>query len=113
MTGAADTVLVLARSSSGPTIYGRGRDIEEIETALSFDRTTGLWQALGNATEVRRSDERSRIIEALRFSADALRPKDIAAAASLKEVNVRKLLGKMVESGEIQKDGRGLYRLHP
>jgi hypothetical protein len=45
ITAAADTVLILTRTTSGPIIYGRGRDIEEIETALVFDRATGLWRA--------------------------------------------------------------------
>jgi hypothetical protein len=33
-TGAADTILILANGPQGPTLYGKGRDIEEIETAL-------------------------------------------------------------------------------
>jgi hypothetical protein len=56
--GAADTILILANVPQGPTLYGKGRDIEEIETALRFDRARGLWTALGDATEVRRTDER-------------------------------------------------------
>jgi AAA domain len=38
LTGAVDTVLVLHRGGQGVTLYGRGRDIEEIEKAVSFDR---------------------------------------------------------------------------
>ena len=49
-TGAADTILILANGPQGPTLYGKGRDIEEIETALRFDRARGLWTALGDAT---------------------------------------------------------------
>ena len=33
-TGAANTILILANGPRGPTLYGKGRDIEEIETAL-------------------------------------------------------------------------------
>ena len=33
VTGAADAVLVLNRGAKGTTLYGRGRDIEDIETA--------------------------------------------------------------------------------
>jgi regulator of RNase E activity RraA len=46
VTGAADAVLVLARGSKGTTLYGRGRDIEEIETAMRFDG--GRWSVLGD-----------------------------------------------------------------
>ena len=38
LTGCADAVLVLNRDSQGTTLYGRGRDIEEIETAMAFDK---------------------------------------------------------------------------
>jgi hypothetical protein len=48
-TGAADTILILANGPQGPTLYGKGRDIEEIETALRFHRARGLWTALGEA----------------------------------------------------------------
>ena len=43
-TGAADSILVLAKGSQGPTLYGRGRDIEEIETALRFDHNSNNGQ---------------------------------------------------------------------
>jgi hypothetical protein len=41
VSGAADAVLVLNRDSKGTTLYERGRDIEEIETAMRFDG--GRW----------------------------------------------------------------------
>jgi len=51
LTGAADSVLVLKRDAgtTQPVLYGRGRDLEEIETALQFDKETGTWQILGAA----------------------------------------------------------------
>lgn len=113
LTGAADTVLVLARDTQGTTLYGRGRDIEEIETALSFDPTRGLWTALGNANEVHRSDERSKLLAALRSSAAPLGPRDLAGITGMRDGNVRRLLGKMVAAGEIEKAGYGSYRASP
>ena len=53
---------VLARDSQGVTLYGRGRDIEEVERALSFDKVTGQWLILGEAADVRRSGERGAIL---------------------------------------------------
>ena len=39
LTGAPDTILVLKRESSGHfVLHGRGRDLVEIEKAMSFDR---------------------------------------------------------------------------
>jgi hypothetical protein len=109
LTGAADSVLVLNRDSQGLTLYGRGRDIDEIETAMSFERTTGRWSILGNALEVRRSDERSATVCALLAAAEPLGLAEIAAATGMKDQNVRFLLQKMAVAGEIGKEGRGRY----
>ena len=43
-TGAADTVLVLNRDGQGVTLYGRGRDIEEIESAMRFEPDLCRWR---------------------------------------------------------------------
>jgi len=40
-----------------------------------------------------------------------LGPQDIAGITNLKPNNVRRLLGKMVASGEIEKAGYGSYRV--
>lgn len=112
LTGTADTTLVLARDSQGTTLYGRGRDIEEIESALSFDRTTGAWTMLGVAADVRRSDERNLILDALRNSPEAMSPKDIMLSAGLENRNALDvMLFRMASAGEIEKAGRGLYCL--
>ena len=112
LTGAADAVLVLAKTPEGPTLYGRGRDIEEIETALRFDAARGLWTALGDATEVRRTDERKVIVDALRDDGGLLSPRDIADLTGVKVENIKVLLGKMVKTGEVVKEKRARYR-HP
>ena len=107
LTGAADSILVLDRGTDGNKLYGRGRDIEEIEKALKFE--VGHWTVLGDAEEIAISDSRRRIRATLADSICALSPKQIAEEAGLKSGNVRFLLGKMVKAGEVLKDGRSLY----
>jgi hypothetical protein len=112
LTGTADTTLVLARDSQGTTLYGRGRDVEEIESALSFDKTTGEWTLLGAAADVRRSDERNIVLRVLREAPEPMSPKDIMIAAELENRNALDLLlFKMTKAGEIEKAGRGSYYL--
>jgi len=112
-TGAADTVLVLARTSQGATLYGRGRDIEEIETAVSFDKLSGRWSVLGAASEVRRTDERSAILEVLNQADEPMSPADVAVVTGAKPNNVKQFPFKMVKAGEVRKrKGRGWY-VHP
>lgn len=110
LTGGTDAVLVINRDSQGTTLYGRGRDLHEFERAMSFDKMTGLWGVLGDADEVRRSDERNLVIEALIEDGSTMGPKDIAIATGMTEVNVRQMLGRMVIATEIEKVGRGQYR---
>lgn len=51
LTGAADTILVLRRQAGNVTLYARGRDIEEQETACRFDKVTCRWTLLGDAQD--------------------------------------------------------------
>jgi RecA-family ATPase len=65
LAGCADSVLVLNRSSQGTTLYVRGRDIEEAEHAITFDKVGCRWTILGTAADVHRSNERGRILDVL------------------------------------------------
>jgi hypothetical protein len=109
LAACADSTLILDRDGQGVRLYGRGRDVEEFEKALSFDKIAGRWSILGEASEVHRSDERKSIIKALTHAAGPLSPKEIAAATRMKDGNVRFLLSQMVAAGEIKKQGYGRY----
>ncbi|EJT05700.1 AAA family ATPase [Rhizobium sp. CCGE 510] len=109
LTGAADTIMVLNRTTDGPKLYGRGRDIEEIEKALRFDK--GTWEVIGNADDVKRSEQRRKIIEVLTDAATALTPTEIAKEAGMKEANVKYLLRVMVKTAEAEKVGYGQYKI--
>lgn len=109
LTGTADTTLVLTRDGQGVTLYGRGRDIEEIEMAMSFDKSTGAWTALGRADDVRRSDSRSKIVTVLQRSSQPMTPREVADEAGLNHANVRQTLLRMARNGEAEKAGPGRY----
>jgi len=108
----ADTILIIKRRSNGVTLFARGRDIEESETAMQFDKETCRWTILGKASEVQRSNERARVIAALRASVQPLSTKEIMIEADMPNRNAADvLLSKMVRDGEIERAGRGRYRL--
>jgi hypothetical protein len=109
LSGGADAFLILDSNSTGQTIYGRGRDLEEIDKAIRFNRLTCRWEILGETAEVKRSDERSQILEALKDADVPMSPLTIAGATGLKQGNIRRLLGKMVADGEALKAGYGKY----
>jgi RecA-family ATPase len=108
-TGAADTILILAKSGQGATLYGRGRDIHEVETALAFDQQTGAWTVIGPASEARRSDERQAILSILSGTDQPMSPAEIAEELGVPGTNVRQLLRKMVQAGEVAVLGKGKY----
>jgi hypothetical protein len=109
LTGAPDTIIVLRRQHGAVTLYGRGRDIEELEKALVFDHEHFKWDVRGNAAEVRVSDERATITTALREAKVALGPSAIAEATGMKRRNVDFLLNRMVRDGQVRAAGRGKY----
>jgi hypothetical protein len=112
LAGAADTCLVLARSSKGTTLYVRGRDVEEGERAIIFGSAACRWTLLGDAGEVFRSDSRSAILEALTEATDLMNPVEIAAATDIQRNNVDQLLHQMKIAGEVVQVSRGRYA-HP
>jgi hypothetical protein len=112
LSGCADAFLVLKRTGSGATLTGRGRDTEDIELAVQFSDQTCRWTILGNATEVHRSDQRSRVLAALEEATEGLSTTEIAAAAGLANRNAADaLLFRMGNDGDIVRLKRGLYCL--
>lgn len=107
LSGAADSILILDRNGQGTALYARGRDIEEIESAVTFDKSRCRWQVLGAAAEVRRSDERKVILDSLRQSGAPMSPSEIALATGMLPGNVRRLLFKMVRDGDVTRRGSG------
>jgi RecA-family ATPase len=106
----ADTTLVLNRTGGAFTLYVRGRDVDEKETALAFD--CGRWSILGDAAVVKRSEERTKILAVLAEAIAPMTPSEIAAASQMRANNVKQLLFKMANEGEVLKSGIGNY-VHP
>jgi RecA-family ATPase len=110
LSACADTTLVLDRDGNGITLYVRGRDVDEKESAMTF--TAGVWSIQGDAAKVRMTSERQAILDALQDADEPMNPQEIAIAASMKRNNVDRLLGKMAKATEIRKVARGRY-IHP
>lgn len=111
LTGAADSIMVLNRTTDGPKLYARGRDVEEVEKSLKFDG--GRWSVLGDVDDVKRSGERKQIMDTLAAATGPMKPADIADATGMKPPNVSYLLRQMVKAGEAVKDGYGTYSYPP
>jgi hypothetical protein len=110
LTGAPDSILVLKYDTAGMVLHGKGRDLIELEKALCFDQGACTWTIKGDAAEVRRSTERNVILTALEGAGEALGPRQIAEAVGMKAANVRFLLNRLLNEGEVVKAGYGKYR---
>jgi hypothetical protein len=114
LSAAADAILVLDRDPLGAfTLYGRGRDVEEIEAAISFSRESCRWTILGKAGEVRQTANRAAVLAALDDAAEPMSVTEIAAVTGQKAVNLRQILRAMVEAGLIVNAKRGFYQKVP
>lgn len=113
LTGAADSVLVLKRDTGTqqPVLYGRGSGLEEVETALEFDKERGTWSILGAAWQVADTAERREIQQVLGRSVDPMTPSGIAERIGKSRQNVQKMLGKMLDDGKVEQVSRGRYTL--
>jgi RecA-family ATPase len=105
-----DSILILKRETSGFSMHGRGRDLPEIEKAVTFDRDTCTWQITGDAAAVRQSTQRAAILNVLEQATEPITPNDIAAETNMKPTNIKFLLRKMVQDGAVEKVGYGKYR---
>ncbi len=110
LSACADTTLVLDRDSNGITLYVRGRDVDEKESAMLF--SAGMWTVTGEAAEVRQSGQRGNIQVTLKEATEPMSPTELADVTGMSNGNIRKLLFNMAKAGEVQKTGRGRY-IHP
>jgi hypothetical protein len=112
LSAAADTILIMKRQAGTVTLWVRGRDLEESETALQFNKATCRWSILGAAAEVNRSAERKKVIDALTEAGRPLQVKEIWVTADLKTRGATDaLLHKMAKDGEVTRLDRGQYSL--
>ena len=105
LAGAADAWAVLKGvSGAGKVLVGSGRDIEEFELAVQFNRETCVWESLGPVSEIK-SEPKKKILEALKKLTSA-GPTEIA---HLSTDAVKRLLATMVEEELLTKSGHGKY----
>jgi hypothetical protein len=118
LTGAADSILIIRRQAGSVLLHVRGRDVEESETPLLFNKDSCRWTMLGaDAAREAVSSERQQIIDALAVfrpahEKDGLSVTEIMAATERTDRNaVDQILFKMSRNGEIRRVRRGVYAL--
>lgn len=112
LTGATDTNLILERKSGNAdaTLHINGRDVEPQEYALKFEPSLLSWNLIGKASEVKSTETIQKVYDAFKMNNAPMSPKLIADETGLKLPYIKKLLPRLISSGDITKLDRGLYQ---
>ncbi|WP_051325545.1 AAA family ATPase [Glycomyces tenuis] len=113
IAGAADATLVLkrARGQADGILHITGRDVEEIEHALSFNPANGTWQLLnGDPRQLTATDNQSTVVAWLRTHPGS-GPKAIAEGTGLPENSVKTVLKRSSLDGWITQTRRGQWEV--
>jgi hypothetical protein len=97
ISGAVDTVLVMANKPNGPVLDVRGRDVESAELAIEFEKKTCRWRLLGDAAEVHVSSQRAKVIAALKEAGSVMTIPALIEATGMKRNALDVLLGRMAK----------------
>jgi hypothetical protein len=111
LTGACDGACVLRRERGqhDATLVVSGRDVDEQELALIFDRDSCLWQVVGEAEDYRVGRETKTILDL--FTDDQeLSAKQVEALTGKSPSSVRQMLSRMAREGRLEATARGKYR---
>jgi hypothetical protein len=111
VTGAVDTILVMANKPNGTVLDIRGRDAEQAELAIEFEKATCRWRVLGDAAKVHLSEQSNKILSALRQAGEPLAATDLEKLTDIKRDTLGKALYRLANEGTIKKVGRGLYAM--
>jgi hypothetical protein len=113
LSGCPDSLVILKRDTAGTQLLARGRDIEELEKAVTFNRESCTWTIEGDADDIRRSSQQRTLLTALREGEEPQTPIQLAANTGMKRDSVRFLLGKMCKDGSVRKLARAKYEATP
>jgi len=107
IAGAADTIMVLKRSrlAADGLLSITGRDVDEAEHALSFDKTRGAWNMLEGPAELYTLATTRRSIVKAVGAKPGLTPKGIAEASGENYELVKKTVQRMVDDDQLDTDG--------
>lgn len=107
LAGGADTIVVIRRErgSADAVLYVTGRDLEDQELALRFDKDSCRWTIIGDAAEHRMKETRRRIFDVLAQSKDGMTPKEVAEELGLKRDSAKQTLARMFKDGTVRSSG--------
>ncbi len=107
-TAVADAVLGLyrRRGERAATLKLAGRDVAEMELAITFDRDICCWQFQGDVGEVRADEVQGQIVEALRNFGGTSTVSEIARYLGKQPPNISRELNELASKGVVRRGDR-------
>lgn len=104
LTGGVDSTWILTRERSkvDAVLHITGRDIDEQELALNFDKNNATWELIGQASEVRRTKEQAEAIAVLEAAGRPLTPTEVADRLGGNYSTIKSRLYRMSQDGQIE-----------
>ncbi|HRN70925.1 MAG TPA: AAA family ATPase [Candidatus Woesebacteria bacterium] len=111
ITGAADTMLLLKKVKKQNKLYITGRDIEEAEYNIYFDRDSCTWNVIEETQDaINITVERGEILDLLIAQQRPMRTGEIAQALGKEQSNVSHLLKGLKEDQLVVSPKYGFYQ---
>lgn len=111
LTGAMDTMMVIKEKSNEYTLHIRGRDVEEAEYRIEFDKNLFCWNVTEKKEGKELSAEREEILTMLETYNRGMGTGEIAELLGKKTSNISKLLKKLMADELIISPKYGIYEL--
>jgi hypothetical protein len=110
ITGAADAIWVLKRNRNAThgELHILGRDLEERELAVSFDKETCTWSVLGDAGHFDMTPEQREVLQALQEHGP-MKPKQAGEILGVPSNTAGQRLLRMCNHGLVEKLEDGSY----
>jgi len=98
-TAVADVILGLfrERGKTGATLKVAGRDLEDVELVIEWDRVTCAWQLLGDAKNTPRTDMEQAVLAAIKTLGGEATTKQIAEYLEKDAGQVSRAIGDLLE----------------
>jgi hypothetical protein len=109
LPASVDNVVVLYEAHGKTLLSVKSRDMESGVYDVTFDQDTLKWIFLGELNEQKHDGVAYKIQEHLVLTGATLTPKEIAEAIAYKG-NINTFLQRLIASGKIEREGRGMYR---
>jgi RecA-family ATPase len=113
-SGAVDNALLLERTRSDTRgeLRGTGRELDDLEIALDFDKVRGQWLETGQGGGARMSQEALAVMRVMKLIPGPARVQDVADALTRSAKSTSAIMSRMTDKGQLKKLAQGTYTLN-